>query len=148
MPTIQLSDRAQFSFPDTHVRKPLPFYHEWLAALRYGGHRQAIGQLSDDTGFCCLGVLSKVQGRLRSGNDGNGIGNTAVLAPSNPCAQALSRSGILPSESILTVDGALLDIVELSAMNDSGLSFIEIANVIEAVWCPVCEPTQSTEEAA
>ena len=31
---------------------------QWVAALRSGDYQQTKGVLRDDTGFCCLGVLS------------------------------------------------------------------------------------------
>lgn len=35
---------------------------KWIAALRSGEFKQTRGYLKDDAGYCCLGVLCKVQG--------------------------------------------------------------------------------------
>ena len=35
---------------------------KWIAALRRGEYPQTRGKLTDGEGYCCLGVLAKIQG--------------------------------------------------------------------------------------
>lgn len=37
-----------------------PIVEEWIAALRSGKYAQTTGQLHDNNGFCCLGVLCDI----------------------------------------------------------------------------------------
>ena len=43
----------------------------WLAALRSGEYQQTTGQLKDDLGFCCLGVLCDLHAK-ETGNEWKG----------------------------------------------------------------------------
>jgi hypothetical protein len=49
---------------------------KWLKALRSGKYNQTKGQLKDETGYCCLGVLCEVKGRLAPFVDDNLFGDT------------------------------------------------------------------------
>lgn len=76
----------------------------WLAALRGGKYRQGIGRLTRDGLYCCLGVLADVLELT--------IKNT----------YALLDKDIIP----LPIQH------KLASMNDSGKSFGDIADWIEA----------------
>ena len=62
--------------PDDYQKKELPYFKEWTEALDSGSYSQTSGQLcetisypeSTQTCYCCLGVLSKIQGRLTANN--------------------------------------------------------------------------------
>lgn len=86
---------------------------KWIAALRGGGYKQAQFKLRNNHGaYCCLGVLCVVAG-LPISNDGGGVD------PDND---------YIPIETIISTERK----AELAHMNDSGKSFLEIADYIEA----------------
>ncbi len=136
------------TLPDNYVPPPLPGGKQWVEALRSGLYQQCTGQLCDGTGYCCLGVLSKVQGRLtprqdlplsqsKDGSVGSSNGAFLILAEDNPLFPALRGSGMFPSAGIKVTIEANDKPRELSGLNDAGLTFPQIADIIEAVWA--CE---------
>jgi hypothetical protein len=115
----------------------------WVAALRSGAYRQGTGALKvttrvgEGTGYCCLGVLcelavtagmipppTKTDG-LSSDHWTYGIGesvhDTILPAIVRDWAGILSRNPAINGHPQSTLAGA----------NDSGLSFGEIADIIE-----------------
>ena len=117
--------------PDGYEKVKLPGKDEWVKALTSGKYKQGAGQLCNyDCGnprYCCLGVLSDIQGRLMNGSDGQ-----FYLSEDNPNFYILRNKGIFPAQ-IQTAMGISRqnDIAEL---NDSGVSFEDIAKVIDLVW--------------
>jgi hypothetical protein len=84
---------------------------KWVTALRSGEFKQGRGALEEDGTFCCLGVLCRVTGRPTTHKNG---GPNRDRRP-------------LPLE--------LLNFEQqwrLTAMNDAGKTFPEIASYIEA----------------
>lgn len=116
---------------------PADFKAKWLDALRSGRYEQTEGFLSRGGGFCCLGVaLDLLDPEGWRGEQG-----------SNARASRHGRTGFpspidLPPE-ISRVMNARTDITDsnegikytvmrfLGHMNDSGMTFAEIANWIE-----------------
>lgn len=94
-----------------------------LAALRSGEYKQGVGQLSNGDSYCCLGVVSLMQGRLAK-RDGffcdSKASSTAFLFKDNPVGFICEF-----------FDGAL---ETLYLLNDSGWPFAIIADVIEFVY--------------
>lgn len=94
---------------------------EWVAALRSGEYAQGTGLLRDfDNRFCCLGVLCDLEYGRDAWVAGFGDGRYAI------------------NGSIALLHGELLNKVgkwsmyDLTNMNDSGSTFAEIADWIEA----------------
>ena len=109
---------------------------KWLHELRYGGHEQVQGTLkgikSDGTiGYCCLGVLEeKVLG--------NQVDAVKIAALDEDIHHIIGYEG-----PTITYDRLKEDIIgnlkltdELMDMNDTGWSFLQIANYIERNWNP------------
>ena len=86
---------------------------KWLAALRSGEYKQCQGGLKVDGRYCCLGVLCVVQGETFVGL------NDAVLHTSD-----------IPKK--FSAGLSTMDQYNLADLNDEGVSFAEIADVIEA----------------
>jgi hypothetical protein len=113
---------------------------QWVAALRSGEYAQATGHLRRDAGFCCLGVLTDIAvkagvGKWVEGRDGgfeypdgeNGVRYT--LLPNGVACWAG-----LPTDDVgcgPTVDIAGF-VTQLADHNDSGRTFAQIADAIEA----------------
>lgn len=121
----------------------------WLEALRGGKYSQAKGQLRSGKGFCCLGVLADVskQGSWKETSFGTSDTNFEYLTE-----RRIVSSSFLPKEvaiwafasgpnlqPLVEIDAAMSDRTErvlpgirsLSLLNDRGLSFEDIADLIE-----------------
>lgn len=99
----------------------------WISELRSGKYPQTVGCLASSEGFCCLGVLCEVYqkdtGNLIEEINENGdyvYGWEDEFLP-EPVAQWAEVGSEDPSAC-----GA-----KLSSLNDNGMSFEEIASVIE-----------------
>lgn len=91
---------------------------KWIAALRSGEYRQARGGLIDDTGArCCLGVACAVAG----------VPDDEVKARNTFINLDIFRAGF---QVELGLDLVKLNI--LAFRNDNGLTFAEIADMLEA----------------
>jgi len=93
---------------------------KWLEALRGGEYKQGDGFLRTDAGFCCLGVLCDIVKPVWKKGGGLGI--------EHDCGEL-----DYPTESLLQEVG--LDFLasrRVAEMNDSGSTFAEIADWIEA----------------
>jgi hypothetical protein len=86
----------------------------WIAALRSGKYKQGIGYLEYSNKFCCLGVLCLVQDR-----------QPAKMYP----RLEMRGTSELPVELSGGLDSMTCE--NLANMNDSGVSFSEIAQYIE-----------------
>ncbi len=92
----------------------------WLQALRSGEYKRAQGQLRKYSEHCCLGVLCEVASLTR---------NTINCGYSLP--------GMETTEGLLGNFGSEFGLSKttqnrLASMNDSGKSFLQIADWIEA----------------
>jgi hypothetical protein len=119
--------------PEGYQKVELPYFNEWIAALESGKYMQTRETLCSGGKYCCLGVLSKVQGRLSAaGYDGLSIN---VLNDDNPCFPQLNSHGQFPlGVKVITPQGSTLYM--LTSCNDAGLPFEEIANIIKQIWKP------------
>lgn len=125
-------------FPDVYTKPLLPGRDLWIAALRSGTYKQGVGALSANGFDCCLGVLCKIQNRPIS--DGESIAFTGlqfdldnlILTTPNPLYLHLKKSGNFPRGVVVTsVQGSH---GSLACCNDAHLTFLQIADIIEAVW--------------
>ena len=107
----------------------------WLSALRSGEYSQCDGTLHGDDGFCCLGVLQDVKRtsrqkwrRLDSGEftAERGLSRAPFGGDPRPGVHILTPR--FRGTVSLSVDAQS----HLIGMNDSGKSFTEIADWIEA----------------
>jgi hypothetical protein len=113
---------------------------QWVAALRSGEYRQGRGHLKKNTDgenfYCCLGVLCEIALQdglpLREHVGGNGAtffnGDDSFL-PSE-IAQWAKLPNDNPSTSLRTIEN-VEENATLSYLNDTGKSFLEIADIIE-----------------
>ena len=147
MEIIELTKDHTIVIPDGYERIPLPFFNEWIAALESGKYKQGTMVLKDfSDGYCCLGVLSAVQGRLtENGCDTIHSQFNSLLYSDNPCAAVFGGFGDFPmaikdaTSTYASRAGKQLTNVlyGLTSLNDSGVPFSEIANVIKKVWKPI-----------
>lgn len=111
---------------------PLELRKEWVAALLSGEYKQTTGYLRRDfqgrQSFCCLGVLCElgVKHGIISRKEGLYGGQDKVLPTS--LANFLTLGSV---QGELNNDDGKFRKACLSALNDDGYSFTEIADIIE-----------------
>lgn len=140
--------------PDNYEKVELgPIKDKWLKALRSGRYPQGFGRLRTASGgYCCLGVLSKIQKRLADNNGTCFDGpyaptarspiSTCFLSDNNPVIRSLDINGAFPkgvSVEIARPSNAnnfvpLSNCLSLADCNDDGMSFKQIAEVIDTIW--------------
>ena len=155
------------NLPSGYRKTKLPGLKAWVDALNSGKYRQGNSHLCmKDRGrftYCCLGVLSKVQGRLVSAGNcntekGDGtIGadgtvddySVCYLHTSNPLYSIIGDNGVLPNgvwvntfdKRTVDYDGTPefdhSDAITLVSLNDDlSLSFKDIAKVLQLLFKP------------
>jgi hypothetical protein len=93
---------------------------KWLAALRDGSYRQAMGKLHASGGYCCLGVLCDLVDNTKWEDN-----------PTTGCKE-YDRKIYMPPQPLLEQVGLHEDVTDrVSKMNDDGSSFAEIADYLE-----------------
>ena len=96
------------------------FKAKWVAALRSGKYQQGINVLRNGDKFCCLGVACDlIDPDAWERDNGYGTGDEMAWQELNTDGMDLPFIGISDAET-------------LSNMNDSGYTFEEIADYIEA----------------
>jgi len=119
---------------------------EWVAALRSGRYPQTSNALRDVDGYCCLGVACEISG-LGSWNSYES--SSFVFVPHDDADGA--QMAIMPPavmEYYGVDDGRVpvsyprrysgyVDGYVLSDMNDLGMTFAQIADIIEREMIPV-----------
>lgn len=140
MKTIRLENKNGIIFnlniPDHYEKISLPYFKEWVEALDSGEYAQGSGVLcmigNSIKSYCCLGVLSKVQGRLTEDMDGEN-GNNVYLSEDNPNYPFLRYYGVFPN-GIEVIFHDRMIIKNLVELNDNNLPFSEISKVIKEIW--------------
>jgi hypothetical protein len=136
------NETYELIIPEGYQKKELPYFKEWTEALDSGGYAQTSGQLckkysyveGDETRYCCLGVLSKIQGRLTSDNtDSLDFDSTYYLSLENPNYPFLRENGTFP-EGIAVISLKGKRIHNLAELNDNEFSFSQISKVIKEIW--------------
>lgn len=131
---------------ETFQKVALPGKNKWTTALRSGEYKQGTGCLysgaiktpgvedKEPNCYCCLGVLSAIQGRLEKnlfgGFDSHG-GDSQFLTLTNPLYSIIEGTGRLPF-LIKLENGDSWDC--LAPCNDNGLTFNQIADIIDAAF--------------
>ncbi len=99
---------------------------QWVAALRSGKYKQGKNVLRSGDEFCCLGVLCDLHGETIDGHSWNNdrYCSSTIALPDQvrEWAGVNSASGRLSNGRCLTT------------MNDYGVTFDEIARIIEEDW--------------
>jgi hypothetical protein len=137
--------------PDNYIAPHLPTRDEWTAALRSGKYNQTSESLCDSSGYCCLGVLSDVQGRLKYDqhraywldSDLEHDDHENNLSNTNPLYEILKHNGEFPAgvwvkgwseEDEETEENAETATSLVGCNDDLRLDFEEIAGIIEQIW--------------
>ena len=100
---------------------------QWVAALRSGKYKQGKHRLrSDADEFCCLGVLCDISpaarwNGTRAVGDSGGIEDASII----DLPRSVQHWAGLPTTGPVVKRGSL------SALNDQGVPFSEIADLIE-----------------
>ena len=106
---------------------------KWCAALRSGEYRQGKHCLHNvvENSYCCLGVLCdlfiKNGGQLRLGRTAEGSIQSYNGNPGLPPSSVVEWAGMTCSNGMYNSPND-----NLVSHNDDGMSFAEIANIIEA----------------
>lgn len=119
------------------MQKLGPRQKEWLAALRSGEYTQGEGELNPIGGYCCLGVAAKVA--LKNDvhveifndlyDDSFIVGYDLSDQPETMKYFGLKNGAGLMDQTITLNDREFKSLVD---MNDNGISFEKIADVIES----------------
>lgn len=114
---------------------------KWVDALRSGEYSQDAENLRTDAGYCCMGVASDVSGCGTWKRNDNGqwwFTNGDEKEDAYPALSVVDWLGLTDEDD---KDSRVLHVHyegeyrELASLNDSeGLSFAEIADLIEAEW--------------
>ena len=132
----------KLNLPPDYIPRPLPGRDEWLTELRSEKYKQGKTRLCQNFAgvprYCCLGVLCTLQKRPQV-EEGYSLlfdGWGGVLANENPVHRQLNDSGEFPMLVWVTVykDGAPAQLKNLADCNDQGLTFSQIADIIEKIW--------------
>jgi len=130
--TIEITQPpGDFVFPSKEERE------RWTAALRSGTYKQGRGCLSVEIGsYCCLGVLQFLyENRQPTPVQHQKAHYLWGHSDFPPNYQAPWERGVLPTG--VTVENKKNHVFHtLSAMNDSGMSFADIADIIDIVYNP------------
>lgn len=124
--------------PIGYKKISLPMFEEWISALESGKYRQTKETLCETKNkryyYCCLGLLSRIQGRLKNGCDGVN-GETIMLSVDNPLYSFLTNTGLFQGcVQIHSKGRVMVEADVLSHLNDLGLTFKEIAKIIKVFW--------------
>jgi hypothetical protein len=140
------------------TKMPKPLMDSWIKALRSGEYKQCTSALHQDEsqggGHCCLGVLCEVAGLFKhkslsfpdwkyaTSKEQLEAGNYSTSHLPEDFAEkiGLEKAGNLGPE---TLEANWIE-VSLVELNDSGATFKQIAEVIEAVLLPA--PVESTNQ--
>lgn len=145
MKTIQISDRLKVELPDNYQRMKLGgpvSAKKWANALRSGKYSQGSGCLCDEDDYCCLGVLCKLQKRPIRKEYYDSLpslifdSSSCQLSKENPAFSSLGDTGNFPSGVAVFqyVAGDWISRFTLARLNDEGIPFAEIADLIELLW--------------
>lgn len=114
---------------------------KWIKALKGGDYMQAEDALADGAGgYCCLGVLCEItkietggkwvgHGNFAQGEDSMGVGGTLPNFVKEYVGMSSNEGALMTPRK---VGGEMYS--TLAQLNDNGLTFGEIADIIEAEY--------------
>jgi len=130
--------------PNNYARQPLPGLDEITSDLRANPDKQTHSVLGIPEGpNCCLGRVCLLQGRLDAlgcdqAKSDRTPAKSSMLSHSNPYAKVFGTAGDFPAGvrvELTTDDGYQGETALcLTECNDFGLTFPQIATIIESVW--------------
>lgn len=106
---------------------------KWVKALESGKFRKSTGDLRNKKGFCCLGVLEKLEGNLAKRKPGNSYCflNNDMYNSSNLSKKTKNKYGFYGSSGQFKNDVLVKGYSRLTTINDSEkFSFKQIAKII------------------
>jgi hypothetical protein len=97
---------------------------KWISALKSGKFKQSFGVLSNNEGYCCLGVLCKI------------VDDNRRFKPheTHPDRNTMSIVGLKNMGGYFGDNEDIDKDKYLTNLNDSGKTFEEIAEIIENNW--------------
>jgi hypothetical protein len=106
---------------------------KWVAALRSGEYVQGQRYLNGPDGFCCLGVLCDLYGKETGEKwfDEGGDGKRMLDGWTVPPLQVQKWADLGSDLGYTGVETPATDSVSLVDLNDSGLPFSQIADIIQ-----------------
>lgn len=108
---------------------------KWTAALRSGQYKQTTEYLHKDDGFCCLGVLCDLHRETAGGGWDWGPAGSMTYQPrsANDWDNSLLPISVRDWAGTRSVNPDA-DGVCLSASNDDGWTFAQLADFIDRNW--------------
>jgi hypothetical protein len=101
---------------------------KWVAALRGGEYKQGAGQLRLRNRFCCLGVLCELHAKaVGMAWQGDVYCGSEMTLPSD----VMTWADLPLNNPDVEVEGYEEATKELAVLNDEGMPFPEIADLIE-----------------
>jgi hypothetical protein len=108
---------------------------KWVAALRSGEYKQGHAFLNGPSGFCCLGVLCDLYGKETGvewvDREERGPEKHMLNGYSVPPIEVREWSELGSDLGYTGVETPTTDSVSLVDLNDSGLPFSQIADIIQ-----------------
>ena len=96
---------------------------KWVTALRSGEYKQGTATLKEDSTYCCLGVLCEI----------SPLGESNWERYDLPTREVMDWAGLQTGAGVLPkfYRAKKIRVDKLIDLNDLGLSFKQIANIIE-----------------
>lgn len=106
---------------------------KWVEALLSGKYKQVAGKLSDGTGFCCLGVLCELAVKEGVIEPSTHIfpGRRMYSGETNLLPRSVANWAGISRDPVAEPKLWVLSTVKLSKMNDRGMDFRQIAQVMQ-----------------
>lgn len=135
--TLHIGDRP-VHFPSDEERT------KWTDALRSGRYKQGDGLLRKGDFYCCLGVKEDLDGCQwrRSDREDDHLPIFITDSGENACysrpSKWLTCCGELPYDTYIkhSKNDMTFKFTLLTNLNDYGLTFTQIADIIDIVWNP------------
>ena len=109
---------------------------KWVKALRSGKYKQAVGDLQNEVGYCCLGVLcdlGKKEGVDVPMTSSSALGDERISGDELDDQPAVMEWSGIESSCGKVIVGNITDM--LTSLNDSDkYTFDQLADVIEKEW--------------
>ena len=140
--TKNKNNKIFVEIPKDYSPISLPSFNEWVRKLESGKIKQTSQTLctagKKSLSYCCLGVLSKIQNRLKKDSCGCFLdgSNKYYLSTQNPNYAVFGYAGDFPDHVKVSVHKNFADRrrENLASLNDDGFSFKDIAKVIKLIW--------------